>query len=84
MELTLKAFQELIEFSAYAFTGWVVSWVVFFILLPFMIRVFGKARGAAVNYGLSWVVMVVVILGLEFGLEKKDLFDELEPTSKRF
>ena len=84
MELTIKAIQELIEFSAYAFTAWVVSWVIFFILLPFMTGALGKARGAAVNYGLSWFVMVAVILGLEFGLKKEDLFDELGPISTRF
>ena len=61
-------YNEIIKYSAYAFTGWFLSWVLFFIMLPFMIRYYGKIRGASLNYGFSWFSMVAIILGLEFGL----------------
>ena len=40
----------------------------FFIMLPFMARTYGKIRGASLNYGFSWVSMIAIILGLEFGM----------------
>jgi len=59
-------YNNIIKYSEYAFTGWFLSWILFFIMLPFMIRLFGKVKGAAVNYGFSWISMVIIILGLEF------------------
>jgi hypothetical protein len=59
-------YHNLIEYSEYAFTGWILSWILFFIMLPFMIHFFGKVKGAVVNYGFSWISMVIIILGLEF------------------
>ncbi len=61
-------YDNLIKYSAYAFTGWFLSWVLFFIMLPFMIKYYGKIKGASYNYGFSWFSMVAIILGLEFGL----------------
>ena len=61
-------YDNLIKYSVYAFTGWFLSWVLFFIMLPFMIRYYGKIKGASYNYGFSWFSMVAIILGLEFGL----------------
>ena len=61
-------YDNLVKYSVYAFTGWGLSWVIFFIMLPFMIRYYGKIRGASLNYGFSWFSMVAIILGLEFGL----------------
>ncbi len=40
----------------------------FFIMLPFMIKYYGKIKGASYNYGFSWFSMVAIILGIEFGL----------------
>jgi hypothetical protein len=82
MEWTIDGIRRILELSTYAFAGWVISWLVFFALLPYMTAVLGKLRGAAVNYGLSWVVMATVILGLEFGIKKEDDFEE--PISTRF
>jgi len=62
-------YDKIIEYSAYTFTGWFVSWVLFFIMLPFMVRYYGKIRGVSLNYGFSWLSMVAIILGLEFGLQ---------------
>jgi ABC-type multidrug transport system permease subunit len=59
-------YNNIIKYSEYAFTGWFLSWILFFIMLPFMIHLFGKMKGAAVNYGFSWISMVIIILGLEF------------------
>ena len=61
-------YDEIIRFSAYAFTGWFLSWVLFFIMLPFMARAYGKIRGASLNYAFSWFSMIAIILGLEFTL----------------
>jgi len=61
-------YNQIIKYSAYAFTGWFLSWVLFFIMLPFMIRYYGKVRGASLNYAFSWFSMIAIILGLEFGL----------------
>lgn len=58
----------LIKYSVYAFAGWFLSWVLFFIMLPFMIRYYGKIKGASLNYGFSWFSMIAIIIGLEFGL----------------
>jgi hypothetical protein len=62
-------YHNLIEYSEYAFTGWALSWILFFIMLPFMIHFFGKVKGAVVNYGFSWISMVIIILGLEFSIK---------------
>ena len=61
-------YDELIKYSAYAFTGWLLSWVLFLVILPFMIRNYGKIRGTSLNYVFSWVSMIAIILGLEFGI----------------
>jgi len=61
-------YDEIIRLSAYAFTGWFLSWVLFFIMLPFMARAYGKIRGASLNYAFSWFSMIAIILGLEFSL----------------
>lgn len=68
-EIYMK-YDKIIKYSAYAFTGWFLSWVLFFIMLPFMVRYYGKIRGASLNYGFSWFSMVAIILGLEFGLRR--------------
>ena len=67
-ELYIK-YDNVVKYSAYAFTGWFLSWILFFIMLPFMIRYFGNIKGASYNYGFSWFSMVAIILGLEFGLK---------------
>ena len=60
-----QKYDEIVKYSAYAFAGWFLSWVLFFIMLPFMTRAYGKIRGASLNYGFSWFSMIAIILGLE-------------------
>jgi len=62
-----QKYDEIVRLSAYAFTGWFLSWVLFFVMLPFMARSYGKIRGASLNYGFSWFSMIAIIIGLEFG-----------------
>lgn len=62
-------YHNLIEYSEYAFAGWVLSWILFFIMLPFMIHFFGKIKGALFNYGFSWISMVLIILVLEYSIK---------------
>ena len=61
-------YDTIVKYSAYAFAGWFLSWVLFFIMLPFMIRYYGKIKGTSFNYGFSWFSMIAIILGLEFGM----------------
>ena len=61
-------YDNIIKYSAYAFSGWVLSWILFFIMHPFMIRYYGKIRGTTLNYGFSWFSMIAIILGLEYSL----------------
>ncbi len=77
MDWSLDGLQALIKYSTYAFAGWLGSWIIFFLLVPFMTAAFGKVRGTAINYGLTWVVMVAIVLGLEFGLKKDESYEEL-------
>lgn len=66
MTLTIKElynkYETIIKYSTYAFTGWFLSWVLFFIMLPGMISYFGKVKGAFLNYIFSWISMVVIII----------------------
>ena len=55
-------YETIIKYSTYAFSGWVLSWGLFFIMLPTMIRYFGKVKGAFVNYIFSWISMVIFIV----------------------
>ena len=59
-------YHNLVEYSEYAFIGWASSWILFFIMLPIMIHFFGKIKGAIFNYGVSWISMILIIIGLEF------------------
>ncbi len=54
----------LFNLSTNALISYVVSWAIFFITLPFFVRVFGSAKGAAINYGISWVTMAAMMYGL--------------------
>jgi hypothetical protein len=68
MSLSLKElyvkYDKIIKYSTYAFAGWFLSWVLFFIMLPFMIRYFGKVKGGFLNYAFSWVSMFLIIIVL--------------------
>lgn len=70
MTLTIKElynkYETIIKYSTYAFTGWFLSWVLFFIMLPGMISYFGKVKGAFLNYIFSWISMVIIIIILTF------------------
>lgn len=40
--------------------GYAVSWVYFFLTLPILIHLLGKINGTIINYGLSWLVWIIV------------------------
>ena len=69
-ELYFK-YVSIIKYSTYAFAGWVLSWVLFFIMLPLMIRYFGKVKGAFLNYVFSWISMFVIIISLSLAFTGK-------------
>ena len=54
-------YDSIIKYSKYAFAGWVLSWGLFFIMLPLMIRYFGKAKGTLFNYVFSWISLIIII-----------------------
>jgi hypothetical protein len=55
-------YDKIIKYSTYAFAGWVLSWGLFFIMLPLMIRYFGKVKGSLLNYIFSWISMFIIII----------------------
>ena len=55
-------YEKIIKYSTYALTGWFLSWVLFFIMLPLMINSFGKVKGALMNYAFSWISMILFII----------------------
>ena len=69
-ELYVK-YESIIKYSTYAFAGWVLSWILFFIMLPLMIRYFGKVKCAFLNYVFSWISMFVIIVILSILLTGK-------------
>ena len=54
-------YESIIKYSKYAFAGWVLSWALFLIMLPLMIRYFGKAKGTLFNYVFSWISLIIII-----------------------
>lgn len=40
--------------------GYAISWVYFFLTLPFLMKLLGKVNGTIINYGLSWLVWIAV------------------------
>jgi|LauGreDrversion4_2_1035121.scaffolds.fasta_scaffold28433_4 hypothetical protein len=66
MDYSIDGIQKILKYSSYAVIAWALSWVIFFIMLPFMVKVFGKVRGGALNYAFSWITMPIIILGLEY------------------
>ena len=73
MSLNIKElytkYERIIKYSTYAFAGWFLSWVLFFIMLPLMINSFGKVKGALMNYAFSWISMIVIIIILSMFLQ---------------
>lgn len=68
IEEVYRKYDTIIKYSTYAFAGWFLSWVLFFIMLPGMIRYFGNAKGAFLNYAFSWISMFVIIIILSFSI----------------
>ena len=64
MSLNIKdlyvKYEKIIKYSTYAFAGWFLSWVLFLIMLPVMIRYFGKVKGVFVNYTFTWILMLLL------------------------
>ena len=52
-------YETIIKYSTFAFAGWFLSWVLFFIMLPGMIDYFGKAKGTLFNYVFSWISLFI-------------------------
>lgn len=59
-------YEPVVKYSTYAFAGWFLSWILFFIMVPVMFRYFGKVRGAFLNYIFSWISMFFIIVALTF------------------
>lgn len=72
MSLTIKElyhkYEAIVKYSVYAFAGWFLSWVLFFIMLPGMIRYFGKVKGTFLNYIFSWISLFIIIIILSISI----------------
>ena len=58
--------QPILKYSIYAVVAWILSWVIFFLILPVMITMFGKLYGTAVNYAITWVTSPLIIIVLNY------------------
>ena len=47
------------KFTVNVILGYVISWVYFLGTLTYVQRIFGKANGTIINYGLSWAVWFI-------------------------
>ena len=66
MDFSVEGIQKLVKYSSYAVIAWALSWGIFFLMLPFMVKMFGKVRGGALNYAFSWFTLPLIIIGLEY------------------
>jgi hypothetical protein len=57
----------LLGLASYALIAYVISWVYFFVTLPLVVRLVGgnKTAGVALNYGISWALMLAVLYALQ-------------------
>jgi hypothetical protein len=69
-------YETIIKYSTFAFAGWFLSWVLFFIMLPGMIDYFGKAKGTFLNYAFSWISMFVIIIVLSIAINGLIIYDK--------
>jgi hypothetical protein len=69
-------YETIIKYSTFAFAGWFLSWVLFFVMLPGMIDYFGKAKGTFLNYAFSWISMFVIIIVLSIAINGKIIYDK--------
>jgi hypothetical protein len=69
-------YETIIKYSTFAFAGWFLSWVLFFIMLPGMIRIFGKVKGGFLNYAFSWISMFLIIVILSITINGKIIYDK--------
>lgn len=53
------------ELSVNAAVGYVGSWALFFVLFRPFAAIFGTVRGAALNYGLSWLTWFGITWALQ-------------------
>jgi hypothetical protein len=38
-----------------------ISWLYFFFTVSIIVSIFGKINGVLINYGISWVIMIILI-----------------------
>ncbi len=42
--------------------SYIISWIYFFFTVPFMIYFYGPLKGAGINYIISWILMIILIV----------------------
>jgi hypothetical protein len=55
----------ILKFATNTFFAWVLSWAIFIVTLPFVVQQVGKVKGVGLNYGISWIVMIVLVYILQ-------------------
>ncbi len=51
-----------------------ISWGFFFLTLPFFVLTFGRVKGTAINYIVSWAFMI----GVAWMIEKYDVVNKMK------
>ncbi len=47
-----------------ALIGYVLSWIYFLGTIIYFQKLFGKVKGSAINFGLSWIVWFIIFYSL--------------------
>lgn len=67
----------ILHFATNTFLAWVISWAFFLVTLPYVVKYTGKVAGIGINYGISWIVMLIGIYVLQqFNQPSKDKSDQ--------
>jgi len=64
------------EFATNVGISYFISWGFFFLILPVFIMIFGRVKGAAIAYGVSWIFM----LGVAGFIEKYDVVNKIKSS----
>ena len=53
------------KLSWHLLIGYGLSWLYFFCTVRIFTSLFGNIFGAALNYGISWILLIVVVFALQ-------------------
>ncbi len=59
------------KLSLWFILGYLISWAYFFISLPLFIYWLGKINGSIINYGISWIIWMLITIAPEVINDKR-------------